>query len=184
MTWLSIRQSSASAKSFEILSCGCFARDRGDVTGQRFGRLTAITVQSKDSKTKWRCQCDCGNFTVTRLDALRSGATQSCGCRKAETDQMRSRTHGKTGTFEHICWQNMHQRCRTPARRDYKYYGGRGIRVCSRWAKFENFLADMGECPPGYSIERIDVNGNYEPANCKWIPIGDQSNNTRRTARR
>lgn len=77
-------------------------------------------------------------------------------------------------------WVNMRHRCQCPHNRVFKHYGGRGIAVCERWMDFENFLADMGECPPGYSIERIDVNGHYEPTNCEWIPMRDQRKNQRR----
>lgn len=75
----------------------------------------------------------------------------------------------------------MRQRCLNPANKNYKDYGGRGITVCERWNSFENFLLDMGEKPEGYSIERKDNNGNYEPDNCEWIPRGDQNKNTRRS---
>jgi hypothetical protein len=85
---------------------------------------------------------------------------------------------GKT-TPEYRSWHGLRGRCNNPTHQDYENYGGRGIRVCERWDRFENFLADMGSRPPGYSIERIDVNGHYEPANCKWIPLSEQSKNRR-----
>ena len=80
-----------------------------------------------------------------------------------------------------VSWRNMVQRCTNPNHTAYRYYGGRGIRVCDRWLSFPNFLDDMGTRPAGYSIERIDVNGNYEPSNCKWIPRLDQWKNRRKT---
>jgi hypothetical protein len=168
----------------EIKSCGCFALDRGDITGQRFGRLVALErLSTKASRSKWRCICDCGRETTTRLDALRGRDVQSCGCYKRDVDGKHAITHGhtlnRTTSREYRCWQNMHQRCRTPTRKDYKAYGGRGITVCERWSDFASFLADMGECPPGHSIERIDVNGHYAPQNCIWIPLDQQHLNKR-----
>lgn len=79
------------------------------------------------------------------------------------------------------CWQDMKSRCANPSNRNWANYGGRGITVCERWLCYENFLADMGEKPDGFSIDRVDVNGNYEPGNCRWIPIEQQASNTRRT---
>jgi hypothetical protein len=158
-----------------------------DITGQRFGRLVAIKVVSKTRRaapridTKWLCQCDCGQQHITGLTSLRTGSTSSCGCLAAEGNNA---THGaaRNGklTPEYMSWKGMRARCQYKKHKDYKSYGGRGITVCERWSKFENFLADMGERPPGYSIERIDVNGHYEPANCTWIPMSDQPKTRRR----
>jgi hypothetical protein len=85
----------------------------------------------------------------------------------------------RTKTYR--AWVNMKSRCTNPSTRDYSKYGGRGIAICHRWNVFDNFLADLGEMPLGYSLERIDVNGHYEPKNCKWIPWKEQYNNTRQT---
>lgn len=85
--------------------------------------------------------------------------------------------HGKYGSKVWKTWQSMRERCSNPRNASYPEYGGRGIRVCERWQVFVNFYADMGDPPDGYSIERIDVNGNYEPANCKWIPLNEQAHN-------
>lgn len=87
--------------------------------------------------------------------------------------------HGRHKTSEWNIWQAIRQRCTNPNNPDYKNYGGRGIGLCERWEEFSSFLADMGEKPDGYSIERVDLNKHYEPSNCKWIPIGEQSRNRR-----
>jgi hypothetical protein len=158
-----------------------------DITGQRFGQLIAIKpVFQRDRKFYWQCRCDCGKRVVVQGKKLRSGHTQSCG--HWRQDGSHRRTHGEASigreTREYRRWKAMLQRCCNPNKKDFKYYGGRGIKVCKRWSRFENFLADMGRCPTGYSIERVNNNGNYTPSNCEWIPLRDQQKNTRRTRRR
>ena len=150
-----------------------------DIAGQRFGKL--LVIEQDHSKTDkvnhrfWRCQCDCGNLKTIREDAITRGQ-QSCGC-------LRFVKHGHyvgyRGTPTYYSWRNMIARCRNPDDPAYKNYGGRGIQVCDRWHSFANFVADLGDKPKGYSIERIDNDGNYEPSNCKWIPRAFQSKNRR-----
>lgn len=158
-----------------------------DITGQRFGQLIAIKpVFQRERKFYWLCHCDCGSTAIVQGKKLRSGHTQSCG--HWRYDGSHSRTHGEGArgkeTREYQTWKSMLLRCRNPDRADFKYYGGRGIKVCKRWLQFENFLADMGRRPPGrYSIERINNDGNYTPKNCKWLPQREQARNTRRTRR-
>lgn len=130
--------------------------------------------------------CNCGNKKYIRLDHLNSGKIKSCGCYYKESRKNitvkhghnRSLTTGKTITYN--SWQNMRKRCMNPKSIQFKDYGGRGIKICDDWNKFENFLRDMGERPIGMSIDRINVNGNYEKNNCKWSTRLEQANNKRK----
>jgi len=154
---------------------------RIDITGQRFERLVAIEY-IKDKK--WRCLCDCGAVTFVVAHQLRSGRSGSCGCLRAESMRQTKRKHGMSNTPEWRTYYRMIDRCTNPRSARYLRYGGRGIVVCQRWMEsFENFYADMGHRPEGLSIERVDVNGNYEPGNCVWASQRAQSRNTSRTIR-
>lgn len=164
-------------------SCGC-ARSRKfiDLTGKRFGRLTALRrLDRRGIEWYWLCACECGNQSEVAGVSLREGTTKSCGCLARDNLRTLATTHGFTGTRIHRIWKNMIQRCSNPKSRGYKDYGGRGIRVCKRWRKFENFLADMGEPPsPEHSIDRYpDNDGNYEPGNVRWATNVEQANNSR-----
>lgn len=156
-----------------------------DITGQRFGRLIVVRFHMPGRKhprriATWLCQCDCGGSTLATKVNLKSGNTRSCGCLKQEILTKHGACVGYKISGTYRSWQHMHERCRNPNQEGYKHWGGRGISVCDRWQSFENFLADMGERPAGYSIERIDNDGNYEPSNCKWIPRNEQMQNQRR----
>ncbi len=158
-----------------------------DIAGKRFGRLTAVRPigQNKYRAMIWLCSCDCGNNHTTTGSCLRSGESKSCGCLKADSLRAAHTTHGHSRSRTYISWQKMHERCTNHKRHRFEHYGGRGIKVCKHWEKFENFLADMGERPPGTSIDRHpDNDGNYEPTNCRWATPKQQQENTRRKRRK
>lgn len=153
--------------------------------GKKFNRLTVIEYSHKKGNKKYYlCDCSCGNRVYVRQDKIKSGHTKSCGCLMKETSSMigkNSKTHGKTKSPEYIVWGSMKARCFNTNEESYKNYGGRGITVCDRWKNsFENFLNDMGERPTNqHQIDRIDNDGNYEPKNCKWVTVSENSVNRR-----
>jgi hypothetical protein len=155
-----------------------------DITGQKFGRLTAIRCTGKNERGQhtWLFQCDCGAQLVIVLSDATSSNTQSCGCLAREAKKQRFVTHGhsRRGAMsgEYRAWSAMHRRCRNPRRKNYH---GRGITVCERWQRFENFLADMGPKPsPKHQTDRFpNKGGHYEPGNVRWATPIEQANNTR-----
>lgn len=158
---------------------------KNNLAGQKFGKLEAIKIVGKanDRHLKWLCKCECGNYTIVNSNTLKSGEILSCGCYKR---QITSETHSKhklTKSKLHFIWTSMKQRCFNKNNKSYKYYGDRGIIVCDEWAndfcKFKDWSLSNGY-KEGLSIERINVNGNYEPSNCKWIPLKQQFLNTRK----
>lgn len=158
------------------------------LAGRRFGKLLALSALPRTNFRKqqeWKCLCDCGREHVVVRQSLRSGASKSCGCAGSRaTIGDRVRTHGRTRTPLWNTWIGMRQRCEDANFKGWANYGGRGIRICDRWREFQNFEADMAPTyKKGLTIERDDVNGHYEPANCRWIPMAEQSKN-RRTVRR
>lgn len=167
-------------RSGESKSCGCRPRTRDciELTGKRFGRLIVLERDSSPKKERgacWLCRCDCGEHTIVPSISLRKGSTQSCGCLRNQRVSETHNVHGMTGTTTYVVWQGMLSRCDN----GIKNYGERGISVCERWRKFENFLADMGERPKGMSLDRIDNDGNYEPGNCRSADGPTQHRNKR-----
>lgn len=159
---------------------------RVDITGERFGRLVALhpTSQRRSGKVMWLCQCDCGNTTLATSNSLKTGNTRSCGCLYRET--IARRKHGMTGTRIYRIWKAMRSRCLNVNHKNYKQYGGRGINICDEWLDddgFQNFYE--WSMKHGYAdnltIDRIDVNGDYTPNNCRWITQHEQTRNKRNT---
>ena len=158
-----------------------------DLIGQKFGRLTVISKAEKhiqpsgQRKTCWLCKCDCGNEIIIKGSDLKSGHTQSCGCLRIE----KITKHSLFGTRIYTIWHNIKHRCYNSKDSNYKNYGGRGIKICEEWKNdFKAFYdwainngynesAKRGEC----TIDRIDVYGNYEPSNCRFVNIKVQQNN-------
>lgn len=156
-----------------------------DISGKRFGRLTAIKYigKSKGKQTLWECKCDCGNIAIVHHQNLKSGHTSSCGCYNSEVASEREKEHGQSGTRLYNIWHDMIYRCYNGNHRSYKDYGGKGIIVCNEWKDdfeaFRNWAIENGY-KENLSIDRIDSDKNYCPENCRWATDIQQANNTSR----
>lgn len=159
-----------------------------DLRDKRFGRLVVIqrADNSSSGEARWLCKCDCGNIKIVKGNHLRNEAIKSCGCMEVENRFVVNKTHGGANTRLYNVWLGMRKRCFNPNEAAYPNYGGRGITVCEEWRDFGAFRdwalnagydenAKRGEC----TIDRIDVNGNYEPSNCRWVDMKIQRQNQR-----
>lgn len=148
-----------------------------DLSGMTFGLLTALRpVGSTKVYITWECRCACGGSITTTSRNLKSGRTTHCGCEYQQ--------RGISTGHERRTWVDMRNRCYNPRNKRYPLYGGRGITVCQRWQDaFDNFMADMGPCPLGYSLDRIDNDGHYAPENCRWASATVQGRNSRHNRR-
>ena len=163
-----------------IKSCGCLKYEIKDITGQRFGRLVALEHVgfSSNRVTLWKCRCDCGNTIIVREGNLNSGKSQSCGCLNVERTKEANLRHGMAHTRLYNIWSKMKERCYNTTRKAYKNYGGKGVHVCDEWRndfqKFYDWAINNGY-KENLTIDRINSNGNYEPSNCRWITLSENT---------
>lgn len=149
-----------------------------DMTGQVFGKLTVLNRVPAPKQARWLCRCQCGNESIAPGYELRHGLIISCGCARAEKASKLNVSHKKSKCKIYRIYKNILNRCYRTENPDYHRYGGLGVVVCDRWLEsFENFYADMGDCPDGHSIDRINHKGNYELSNCRWATATMQANN-------
>jgi hypothetical protein len=160
-----------------------------DKSGNIYGNLIVIAHSHSVFRNPrqgysqfWTCQCFCGEVKTVLSENLTTGNTTSCGCLSSRNNiQNVSKTHGLSKTSLYKTWHGMLQRCSNPKNISYKYYGGRGIKVCESWKKFENFYNDMGnKSSENLSLDRVDSNGDYSKENCRWTDWKTQANNRRK----
>ena len=181
-------------KSGNTRSCGCLNHTPRfeDLTGEIFGRLTVVGVDNRQLRKDgrgflvyWKCHCECGKEKVVLGADLKSGKTKSCGCYNIEKIIQRSKTHGLSHGKIYNVWRGIKQRCFYPNHKDYKNYGGRGVTMYPAWINdFQSFYDYVSKLPrfgeKGYSLDRINNDGNYEPDNLRWATSKEQSRNTSR----
>ena len=169
----------------KTLSCGCrfLTEMRKEMIGKKFERLTVIEEIGRNNSRAiiWRCKCDCGAETKATTSQLKSGAIKSCGCYQRDILSGKSTSHGMSRTRIYRIWQDAKTRCNNPNTPYYFKYGGRGIKLTEQWNDFEPFMkwALANGYQDNLTLDRIDVNGNYEPDNCRWITNREQQFNKR-----
>jgi hypothetical protein len=154
--------------------------------GGKFGRWLVISesparqpYQVYATRDFWNVRCDCGTEKIIRGRDLREGHSKSCGCYKNELSRKRHTTHGLCDSPTYMVWHSMKARCTCINSRNYYNYGRRGVKLCDRWMKFDNFVLDMGVRPDGLTLDRINPYGDYEPSNCRWVEKSEQNRNKR-----
>jgi hypothetical protein len=148
--------------------------------GSQEQRLTFVRLTGERSADKHilaEYLCSCGQKVVVRRSRVKHGYTRSCGC--LATENLQAVKHGHHGSRTYASWIAMRRRCLVTTDKDYPRWGGRGIRICPQWGEFENFLADMGERPEGTTLDRVDVDADYAPDNCRWATPSEQQRNRR-----
>ena len=166
-----------------------------NLNGKIFGRLTVLRMNTEGKRHSgsigWICKCECGKIKSFSGSLLRRGRSKSCGCmakellyahmlRNVRENRLNTTTHNMSFTGTYCTWASMVKRCVNSNCKEFKNYGGRGIKVCESWRKFENFYEDMGKKPEGMSLDRVDNDGDYDKTNCRWATKIEQANNTRR----
>jgi len=169
-----------------------FVRSVTDMSGRKFGRWLVLyraetpAYEKNKGRAYWFCRCECGDERVVRGNALRNGQSLSCGCLKVDRTKETQTIHGQAipghQSGAYMSWHAMIRRCLHETSSTYPRYGGRGVTVCERWNDFQKFLEDMGDRPPGMTLDRFpNGDGNYEPGNCRWATRGQQQENRKIT---